>query len=226
MNNEGADRITERLSNLNLDIPLGVNIAKTNDPSIHGDAALQDYLYSYVKAQPVADYITVNISCPNTGEGKTFESPQALHDLLETLEPAKEDRKPTLIKFTVDIDKLALKKLITICENFEISGYVATNTSSVREGLNTPNLVLDSIGNGGVSGRAIQKRSTQVVRWIREIAGKEKPIIGVGGIDSPEAALEKLEAGADLLQLYTGLVYKGPGLVRSIKKKLTNANSI
>ncbi|MCH2450460.1 MAG: quinone-dependent dihydroorotate dehydrogenase [Gracilimonas sp.] len=225
LNNEGADRITERLSNLNLDIPLGVNIAKTNDPSIHGDAALQDYLYSYVKAQPVADYITVNISCPNTGEGKTFESPQALHDLLETLEPAKEDRKPTLIKFTVDIDKPALKKLITICENFGISGYVASNTSSVREGLNTPNPILDSIGNGGISGRAIQKRSTQVVRWIREIAGKEKPIIGVGGIDSPEAALEKLEAGADLLQLYTGLVYKGPGLVRSIKKKLTSVNS-
>lgn len=224
LNNEGADRIIERLSNLDLDIPLGVNIAKTNDASIQGDNALQDYLYSYEKAQQVADYITVNISCPNTGEGKTFEDPQALHDLLETLDPAREGRKPTLIKFTVDIEKPALEKLISICEDFDVSGYIATNTSSDRTGLNTPNPILNSIGNGGLSGRAIQKRSTQVVHWIREIAGKGKPIIGVGGIDGPEAALEKLEAGADLLQLYTGLVYKGPGLVRSINKKLTRSN--
>lgn len=224
LNNEGADIITERLSLLNLDIPLGVNIAKTNDSSIHGDAALQDYLYSYEKAQPVADYITVNISCPNTGEGKTFEDPQALHDLLQTLDPSNKDRKPTLVKFTVDIDKPDLEKLISICEDFGISGYIATNTSSVREGLHTPNSILESIGNGGLSGRAIQERSTKVVRWIREIAGKEKPIIGVGGIDSPEAALEKLKAGADLLQIYTGLVYKGPGLVRSIKQGLSKSN--
>lgn len=224
LNNEGADIITERLSAMNLDIPLGVNIAKTNDASIHGDAALRDYLYSYEKAQPIADYITVNISCPNTGEGKTFEDPQALYDLLETLAPSKKDRKPTLVKFTVDIDKPALEKLITICEDFGVSGYIATNTSSVREGLHTPSSVLEAIGNGGLSGKAIQERSTQVVGWIREIAGKEKPLIGVGGIDSPEAALEKLKAGADLLQLYTGLVYKGPGLIRSIKRELATSN--
>lgn len=224
LNNEGADIITQRLSNVNLDIPLGVNIAKTNDPSIHGDAALQDYLYSYEKALPVADYITINISCPNTGEGKTFEDPQALKDLLNTLEPRKEGRKPTLVKFTVDINKSALEKLIEICEDFGVSGYIATNTSSDREGLLTPTETLRSIGNGGLSGRAIQARSTLIIRWIREIAGEGKPIIGVGGIDSVESALEKLEAGADLLQLYTGLVYQGPGLVSSIKKGLRASN--
>jgi dihydroorotate dehydrogenase len=225
LNNEGADAITERLSGLNLNIPLGVNIAKTNDASIHGDAALQDYLYSYEKAQPVADYITINISCPNTGEGKTFEDPQALHDLLATLKPDKEGRKPSLIKFTVDIDRSALEKLIRICEDFEIGGYVATNTSSVREGLKTPVPTLKEIGNGGLSGRAIRERSTQVVRWIREIAGDNKPIIGIGGIDSLKAAMEKIEAGADLLQIYTGLIYEGPGLVSSIKKGLSENKS-
>ncbi|MEX0723815.1 MAG: quinone-dependent dihydroorotate dehydrogenase [Gracilimonas sp.] len=221
LNNEGADVITHRLSGLNLNIPLGVNIAKTNDASIHGDAALQDYLYSYEKAQLVADYITINISCPNTGEGKTFEDPQALHDLLAVLKPGQEDRKPSLVKFTVDIDKPALEKLIRICEDFEVAGYVATNTSSARKGLKTSASTLAQIGNGGLSGRAIRERSTQVVRWIREIAGDNKPIIGIGGIDSPEAALEKIESGADLLQIYTGLIYEGPGLVSCIKKELS-----
>ena len=220
LNNEGADVITDRLSSLKLDIPLGVNIAKTNDASIHGDAALQDYLYSYERAKKVADYITINISCPNTGEGKTFEDPQALHDLLATLQPDKNSSVPSLVKFTVDIDKVSLEKLIHICEDFDIAGYVATNTSSVRANLKTDQDRLQNIGNGGLSGKAIQKRSTQVVRWLNEITGGQKPIIGVGGVDRPEAAIEKLEAGADLIQLYTGLVYQGPGVIGEIKKAL------
>ncbi|MCP9292241.1 quinone-dependent dihydroorotate dehydrogenase [Gracilimonas sediminicola] len=220
LNNEGADAITKRLSSLNLDIPLGVNIAKTNDASIHGDAALQDYLYSYEKAQPVADYITINISCPNTGEGKTFEDPEALRDLLATLEPGKEGQKPSLVKFTVDIERESLENLVGICEDFGVAGYVATNTSSVRDQLATGEDVLNRIGNGGLSGRAIQQRSTQVVQWLAEITQNEKPIIGVGGIDSPRAAIEKIEAGASLIQIYTGLVYEGPGLVKRIKRQL------
>lgn len=220
LNNEGADAITERLSSLNLNIPLGVNIAKTNDASIHGDAALQDYLHSYKKAQPIADYITINISCPNTGEGKTFEDPAALRDLLATLEPGKEGRKPSLVKFTVDIDRNSLEKLVKICEEFRVAGYVATNTSSIRDNLATGEGVLNEIGNGGLSGRAIQQRSTEVVRWLAEITQNEKPIIGVGGIDSPRAAIEKIEAGASLIQVYTGLVYEGPGLVKKIKRQL------
>lgn len=224
LNNEGADIITNRLSALDsqpdFNIPLGINIAKTNDATIQGDAALQDYLYSYQKALPVADYITINISCPNTGEGKTFEDPQALHDLLDTLEPDKKSRKPTLVKFTVDIERAALEQLIQICEDHQIAGYIATNTSSNREQLKTAPDKLRQIGPGGLSGRAIQQKSTQVVKWIHEITEGKKPIIGVGGIDSPEAALAKLEAGAHLIQLYTGLIYEGPGLIRSIKKAI------
>ncbi|MAL18813.1 MAG: dihydroorotate dehydrogenase (quinone) [Balneola sp.] len=219
LNNEGADAITQRLSDLSLDIPLGVNIAKTNDTSIHGNDALQDYLHSYEKAQDVADYITINISCPNTGEGKTFEDPQALEDLLATLKP-KNVKVPSLVKFTVDIDKEALERLVHICEDYGIAGYVATNTSSIRDDLKTGTEVLNKIGNGGLSGRAIQNRSTQVVKWLSEITEGKKPLIGVGGIDSPQAAFDKLEAGANLIQIYTGLVYEGPGLVGRIKKAL------
>lgn len=226
LNNEGADVICDRLEQSKPDIPVGVNIAKTNDVSIRGDAALQDYLYSYEKAQNAADYITVNISCPNTGEGKTFEDPGALRDLLALLNPAKENRKPSLVKFTVDIERADLEKLIYICEDFEIAGYVATNTSSSREGLQTSTSVLEKIGNGGLSGRAIQQKSTQVVRWINEITDGNKPIIGVGGIRDTKSALEKLDAGASLLQIYTGLIYEGPGLAARIKKGLKKRRSI
>ncbi|MDR9418876.1 quinone-dependent dihydroorotate dehydrogenase [Gracilimonas sp.] len=223
LNNDGAEIITQRLEKLNSSIPLGINIAKTNDPNIEGDDALRDYLFSYEKAQPAADYITVNISCPNTGEGKTFEDPGALKELLETLDPKAPNRKPTLVKFTVDIDKTGLEKLITICEDFGVAGYVATNTSSNRTGLKTDATKLQTIGNGGLSGRAIQKQSTQVIKWIHEITEGMKPIVGVGGIDSPEAAIKKIDAGARLIQIYTGLVYEGPGLVPKIKRKLLEA---
>lgn len=220
LNNQGADVIIPRLKKLNLNIPLGVNIAKTNDISIHGDAAVQDYKYSYELAQEVADYITVNISCPNTGEGKTFEDPDALRELLRTLETQRDGRVPTLVKFSVDTDKETLEKLVEICEDHKISGYLATNTSSLRSGLKTGDQILSSIGNGGLSGKAISVRSTEMVGWLNEMIGKTKPIIGVGGIDSVEEAIRKMEAGARLIQVYTGLIYQGPGLVKTIKKGL------
>lgn len=220
LNNQGAEKILGRLSRLSLRIPLGINIAKTNDASIHGDDALEDYQFSYKLATKVADYITVNISCPNTGEGKTFEDPDALEALLKTLDPSASDKKPTLVKFSVDTDQAKLERLVELCERYGISGYVATNTSSIRSGLNTPQRRLDEIGNGGLSGAAIEEQSTQVVKWLNEILKKSKPIVGVGGINSPETALAKMAAGADLLQVYTGLVYEGPGLIKKIKKGL------
>lgn len=220
LNNQGAETVVERLSKLNLKIPLGVNVAKTNDASIHGDAAVEDYLFSYELANTVADYITVNISCPNTGEGKTFEDPDALEALLKALNPGRDHIKPTLVKFSVDTDRQTLEQLVGICERFSVSGYVATNTSSDRSTLNTSQQRLEEIGNGGLSGSAIADKSTKVVSWLKDMLGDKKPIVGVGGIDSPKAAFEKIEAGADLLQIYTGLVYEGPSLVKKIKKEM------
>tara|TARA_R110000868_G_scaffold1211_6_gene9416 strand:- start:7820 stop:8854 length:1035 start_codon:yes stop_codon:yes gene_type:complete len=219
LNNEGAESVIRRLSSLKLDIPLGINIAKTNDASIHGDAAIEDYLFSYDLANTVADYITVNVSCPNTGEGKTFEDPGALEALLIGLKISQTNRKPTFVKFSVDTDKPTLEKLVEICEAHAVSGYVATNTSSIRKDLRTPSSTLEEIGNGGLSGRAIASRSTQVVAWLKEILNDSKPIIGVGGIDDPKSAKEKIKAGADLIQIYTGMVYEGPGLIKKIKKE-------
>ncbi|RNC84632.1 MAG: quinone-dependent dihydroorotate dehydrogenase [Balneola sp.] len=220
LNNVGAKQVVDVLSKIKLNIPLGVNIAKTNDSSIHGDAAVQDYLFSYDLANQVADYITINISCPNTGEGKTFEDPIALEELLSVLELSKKNRVPSLVKFSVDTDKATLEELIEICEKHSVAGYVATNTSSLRDNLSTDEKTLSEIGGGGLSGRAIAEKSTTMIRWIYEMIGDKKPIVGVGGIDSVESALEKIDAGASLLQIYTGLVYEGPGLLKGIKKSL------
>jgi dihydroorotate dehydrogenase len=217
LNNEGTDVVVNRLESQNLDIPLGINIAKTNDSTIHGRDAILDYAYSYEKAQIVADYITVNISCPNTGEGKTFEDPEALTSLLKELDPSS-NTVPTLVKFSVDTKTDVLSKLVEICENFGVDGYVATNTSSNRKDLITSKEKLTTIGNGGLSGSAIAKKSDEVILTLYEILQGSKPIIGVGGIDSVEAAQRKIDAGADLLQVYTGLVYEGPGLIRRLKK--------
>ncbi|MBO6537663.1 MAG: quinone-dependent dihydroorotate dehydrogenase [Balneolaceae bacterium] len=220
LNNEGADAIVQRLKNVKLDIPLGINIAKTNDTTIHGDAAIEDYAYSYRKAMEVADYITVNISCPNTGEGKTFEDPDALKALLEGLPLSESQRIPTLVKFSVDTAKEDLAYLVDLCESFGIDGYVATNTSSDRSGLKTSATRLEQIGNGGLSGAAIHTQSTQVIGWLNEFLQGKKPIVGVGGIHDAQTAIDKIEAGANLLQIYTGMVYRGPGLVKEIKQAL------
>lgn len=221
LNNDGAQTVVKRLENKNLDIPLGINIAKTHDPGIMGDAAIRDYLFSFKEALKVADYITVNISCPNTSGGKTFEDPSPLDELLAAFNIRKDASTiPTLIKFSVDLEREKLEELVNICEQHRVHGYVATNTSSQRKNLVSDSQRLKAIGKGGLSGKAIAEKSTRIIRWISEITKGQKPIIGVGGIHSFESALDKLQAGADLLQIYTGLVYEGPSLVKKINKQL------
>lgn len=223
LNNDGAKTIVKRLKNKDIDIPLGVNIAKTHDPTIMGDKAIEDYVFSFHEAKKVADYITVNISCPNTSEGKTFEDPAALEELLSALKIREDARVvPTLVKFSSDLTKEKLLELLEICENHRIHGYVACNTSANREGLKTSQKTLDGIGNGGLSGRPIARKSIKIIGWISEATKGQKPIIGVGGIDSYETAHRMLMAGADLLQIYTSLIYEGPGLIKSINKKLVD----
>lgn len=221
LNNDGAQTVVKRLKNKKVSIPMGINIAKTHDPKIVGDAAIKDYIQSFDEAKKVADYITVNISCPNTNEGKTFEDPSALDELLSALKIRDDARVvPTLVKFSSDLNKDQLLQLLEICETHRIHGYVACNTSSSREGLQTSVEELQQIGAGGLSGRPIAPKSIQIIEWISEATKGQKPIIGVGGIDSFNTALKMLLAGADLLQMYTGLIYEGPGLIKSINKQL------
>lgn len=221
LNNDGAQTIIKRLKNKRIDFPLGINIAKTHDPSIMGDAAIEDYVLSFSEAKKIADYITVNISCPNTSEGKTFEDPMALDELLSALRIRDDARVvPTLVKFSSDLTRDKLHSLLEICERHRVHGYVACNTSSKRKNLNTGQVELDSIGRGGLSGRPIAEKTIQIIQWISKATKGQKPIVGVGGIDCFDIALRMLLAGADLLQIYTGLIYEGPGLVTDINKKL------
>lgn len=223
LNNDGAQTVVKRLQNSKYNIPVGVNIAKTHNPEIMGQSAVEDYLFSYKEALKVADYITVNISCPNTASGKTFEDPATLDNLLETLLNAEKiDPVPTLVKFSSDLDDTSLQSLIEVCQSHRIDGYVACNTSSVRHKLNTSPEILEEIGKGGLSGAPLTPKSLHIVRKIRKAVGSKKLIIGVGGINSFETALAMLQAGANLLQLYTGLVYEGPALIKQINKRLAN----
>src|SRR5690625_203552 len=219
LNNDGAATIIKRLKKMSLSIPLGINIAKTHDPAISGEAALDDYFLSFEAARDVADYITLNISCPNTAEGKTFEDPEAFCRLLEKLQIDRNlSLPPVFVKFFVDLERPMLEELIAVARSHSISGYVAVNTSSGRDGLSVPASRLEEIGRGGLSGMAIRDRSTEFIRTLHDLNRDEKPIIGVGGIFSAEDAIEKIKAGADLLQVYTGLIYEGPGLVKRINK--------
>lgn len=219
LNNDGAKTIIKRLKKSSISIPLGVNIAKTHDPKIMGKKALDDYKFSYDLAQDVADYITLNVSCPNTTEGKTFEDAETLNTLLNHLEIGSDaSSPPLLVKLSVDLSPGHLNELLDVCESCVVNGYVATNTSSSRAGLSTSAGTLDEIGAGGLSGAAIRDESTKKIQQIYEHTKGEKTIIGVGGIFTAADALEKIQAGADLLQIYTGMIYEGPRIVKTINE--------
>jgi dihydroorotate dehydrogenase len=221
LNNDGAQTISRRTRKLTPGVPVGINIAKTHNPDILGEDAILDYQTSFDMVKDFADYITINISCPNTSEGKTFEDPDILDKLLEALQINKDSSlPPVLVKLSVDLDDRQLEELLTVSESHNISGYVATNTSSGRENLTTSHKKLESIGKGGLSGKAIAHRSTEIIEKISGLTKREKTIIGVGGISSSQDAIDKIRAGADLLQIYTALVYEGPGVVKRINREL------
>ncbi len=221
LNNEGASRIVERIRSKIADIPVGVNIAKTHDPAISGNQAIEDYLISYKIAAPVADYITINVSCPNTSEGKTFEDPDSLKNLLGAIYKERKSYDPPLfVKLSVDLEESQTHELVSICEECDVDGYVCGNTSNNRTNLKTPTKKLQQIGRGGLSGRPIALAANQLIRTVRSQVPDKRTIIGVGGIDSFRTAMDKLKAGADLLQIYTGLIYEGPALLKQINRHL------
>jgi dihydroorotate dehydrogenase len=230
LNNQGASRISRRISRYagTRAFPIGVNLAKTHDPSIEGDAAIADFCLSFRTMAPLADYIVLNISCPNTAEGKTFEDPNVLDDLLRAI--ARERRElsrylPLMVKLAPPLtDNFVLDSLIDeqvmVSLAHGVNGFIATNTASDRQHVRSSESLVEKIGPGGLSGPPIESRSTQLVRYLYRKTGGRLPVIGVGGINSAETAYAKIRAGASLVQLFTGLVYEGPGLIRSIKEGL------
>ncbi|MES3630095.1 MAG: quinone-dependent dihydroorotate dehydrogenase [Longimonas sp.] len=229
LNNDGANAVAERLQAYSdRNGIVGVNLAKTHDPDIMGEAARNDFCTSFRALAPHADYVTLNVSCPNTRSGKTFEAPGALDALLTDVLSVRSELDltvPVLVKLSPPVsDRVvydsALERVIRVAQAHGVDGYIATNTASDRRGMRASDEQLEAIGGGGLSGQPLTARSTQLVRYLYEATGGSVPIIGVGGIASAEDAFAKIRAGASLVQLYTGLVYHGPALVKSINQGL------
>jgi len=228
-NNEGVDKAVERLRNRKSNIIIGGNIGK-NKVTPNEDA-VNDYLLCFEKLYDHVDYFVVNVSSPNTPDLRELQDKKPLQALLGKLMSVRSvyvaagrKKRPLLLKIAPDLNNSQLDDIVAIVKDTGIDGVVATNTTIARDGLETERADLELIGAGGLSGKPLEKRSTEVIRYLSEKSGGSFPIIGVGGIHSAEDAMAKIKAGASLVQLYTGFIYEGPSLVSRINKSLLVEN--
>ncbi len=220
-NNDGVDKIVERLKNRPKHIIVGGNIGKNKITP--NELAVNDYCICFNKLFPYVDYFVVNVSSPNTPGLRALQEKSSLIHILSSLqeqELQKKQSKPILLKIAPDLNEQELKDIVEVIKQTKISGVIATNTTIDRTGLVTDNKLLQKIGLGGLSGKPLQNKSTHIIRFLRKLLPKEYVIIGVGGIFSVADAKEKLDAGADLVQLYTGLIYEGPSVVKKIASSI------
>ncbi|APG58915.1 quinone-dependent dihydroorotate dehydrogenase [Christiangramia salexigens] len=219
-NNQGVEQMVERLKK-NTNVLIGGNIGKNKVTP--NESAADDYIYSFDALFDYVDYFVVNVSSPNTPNLRELQDKEPLKRLLNILQNKNELKakpKPILLKIAPDLTEEQLLDIIEIVKETHIAGVIATNTTISREGLKSA----DKNEMGGLSGKPLTKRSTEVIRFLSEKSGKAFPIIGVGGIHSAEDALEKLEAGASLVQLYTGFIYEGPALIKQINQAILNSS--
>lgn len=226
-NNEGVEALVKRLeSGRPKGLILGGNIGKNKDTA--NEDAVIDFRICFERLHPWVDYFVVNVSSPNTPGLRALQDKEPLERLLSTLKELDQkfhDQRPILLKIAPDVNSHQLDEMYEVIEKTGIDGIVATNTTLAREGLLTYPTELNKIGQGGMSGKPLYDRSNDVIRYLSGLSGGTLPIIGVGGIHSSEDALKKIESGATLIQLYTGLVYEGPALVKQIKNKFIESKS-
>lgn len=224
-NNGGAIEAVERLKRRKSHVIVGGNIGKNkNTPN---DKAEEDYLICFRELFDYVDYFVVNVSSPNTPNLRDLQEKEPLKALLSRLQnenDQRSNRKPILLKIAPDLTNEQLDDVVEIVLDTNIDGVIATNTTISREGMNTPEKVVADIGAGGLSGKTVRGRSTEVIRYLHKKSEGQFPIIGVGGIFTAKDALEKLKAGASLVQVYTGFVYEGPAMVKRINKVLATVD--
>lgn len=223
-NNNGVESLVLNLLARRSNIPIGVNIGCNRDTP--PDQVVQDYCLCLRALWPLADYITINISSPNTPGLRDWQHPEKLAQLLSALHRERDELversgiwHPLLVKLSPDLEEQQLEQAADRLGSMSVDGVVATNTTNTR-----PEALKQS-EPGGLSGAPLRERSNVVLRLLRERLPNHIPIVGVGGVDSPEAAQEKLDAGASLVQLYTGLIYVGPALIMQILSKLSPADT-
>lgn len=220
-NNGGVEAAVNRLKKRSSHVIVGGNIGKNkvtpNEKAFEDYAACVDALHEHV------DYFVVNVSSPNTPGLRELQEKEPLRKLLadtKFIASTKPNPKPVLLKIARDLTESQLDDIVEILQQTKTDGIIATNTTISRDNLKTSREHLDRIGNGGLSGKPVTDRSTEVIRYLRNKLGPHYPIIGVGGIMNAEDAVEKIKAGADLIQVYTGFIYEGPGLVKQINRAL------
>ena len=224
-NNKGVDTLAERLRllrNKHSDIVIGGNIGKNKNTA--NEDAVGDYIKCFDRLFDVVDYFVVNVSSPNTPGLRELQEKEPLTNLLNTLQQRNKKNdisRPILLKIAPDLTNEQLDDIVEIVLQTGIAGVIATNTTIDRNGLYTPEKVANE--TGGLSGKPLTQRSTEVIRYLADKSNNAFPIIGVGGIHSPQDAKDKLEAGASLIQLYTGFIYEGPGIVKRICKELVKS---
>jgi dihydroorotate dehydrogenase len=221
-NNEGLDAMKKRLQDRKSQVIIGGNLGKNKvTPNEEAD---EDYCKGFEALYDVADYFVVNVSSPNTPNLRALQEKEPLQNLLmrlQTLNAAKPKQKPILLKIAPDLSNEQLDDVIEIVLSTKIAGLIATNTTLSREGLQSEESLKSQ--SGGLSGKPVRARSTEVIAYIHQKSNGQIPIIGVGGIHSAADALEKLRAGASLVQIYTGFIYEGPGLIKEINQGIVQA---
>lgn len=220
-NNDGVEVIVERLKKLNPSVVIGGNIGK-NTATKPEDYTV-DYLTCFKALHPHVDYFVLNVSCPNVSSHAKLEDAEYLKELITAVQKINQQQskqKPILLKIAPDLNNHQLDEIIELVAVTKIDGVIASNTSVNREDLKTSEERLNIIGNGGLSGKPITDRSTRVIKYLADNSNKSFPIIGVGGIHSAQDAIDKIEAGADLVQIYTGFIYEGPSLIKKINKSI------
>ncbi|MFN3927114.1 MAG: quinone-dependent dihydroorotate dehydrogenase [Pseudanabaenaceae cyanobacterium] len=214
-NNDGAVQIAQKLQTYRqqckLTVPLGINLGKSKVTPL--EQAPTDYLQSFQLCYEWGDYFVVNVSSPNTEGLRNLQNTAPLTEILTTLQAVNTKNKPLLIKIAPDLTWAEIDAILEVCYAQNISGIIATNTTVDKTNLSDRHFTAQA---GGISGLPLQKKSTEIIRYIYQHTEGKLPIIGVGGINSSESAWEKLTAGASLLQVYTGLVYQGFALNRQI----------
>lgn len=221
-NNGGVTEAVARLkSRKNNTIIVGGNIGKNTDTKPEDYTA--DYLACFHELHPVVDYFVLNVSCPNVSSHAKLNDKEYLEELIGAVKIANKEyeaQRPIVLKIAPDLNDQQLDEIIELVKETGLDGVIASNTSVSRDGLKTSDKRLQEIGNGGVSGKPVADRSTRVIKYLADKSNRSFPIIGVGGIHSAQDALDKLDAGASLIQLYTGFVYEGPRLIKEINNAI------
>lgn len=221
LNGHGADAVYQRLLEVKYSLPIGLNIAKTNDPAITGDAAVADMIYTFnkIRGLPIT-YVTVNASCPNTKEGIVTEGDQ-MRLLMSELQKFNSTKVPILIKLSPDSTQEFIEQIVDAAATYKIAGFVCGNTTTARDNLKTNPERIKEIGMGGLSGAPLKEKAIKLCHSVNARKKDWQIIIGCGGISSGQDAFDFMTAGASLLEIYTGLIYKGPSLPRDICRELS-----